>query len=106
MSKPRNKTSVGGKGVKRPPSGRSTARGGSHGTGEEAPLPWGRRNYILLAIGAGLLILGFLLLSLGDTTVAPILLVVGYLGLIPWGIVASRKGPSEGEKGAKSGLTP
>ena len=62
--------------------------------GEEAHLPWGRRNYVLLAVGAGLLVVGFLLLGKGDTTIAPVLLVAGYLGLIPWGIVAFSRGDS------------
>lgn len=105
MSKPRSK-STGGKGVKRPTPGRPATRSGPPGTGEEAHLPWGRRNFILLAIGAVMLVLGFLLLSIGDTTAAPILLVVGYLGLIPWGIVASRNKSSGGEKDADSSLTP
>ena len=105
MSKSRSKA-TGGKGAKRPAPGRPPARNVSSATGEEAHLPWGRRNYILLAIGAVMLVLGFLLLSIGDTTAAPILLVIGYLGLIPWGIVASRNKASGGEKGANSDLTP
>ena len=51
---------------------------------------------VLLALGGGLLVVGFLLLGQGDTTIAPILLVAGYLGLIPWGIVASRREDSTG----------
>ena len=63
-------------------------------TGEEAHLRWGRRNYLILASGGVVIILGFIILALGDKTIAPILLVGGYLGLIPWGILASDKSPA------------
>jgi hypothetical protein len=33
-------------------------------------------------------VIGFVLLAIGDKTIAPFLLVGGYLGLIPWGILA------------------
>lgn len=58
-------------------------------SGEESHLPWGRRNYRILAAGGVAVVLGFVLLALGDTLFAPILLVGGYLGLIPWGILAA-----------------
>jgi hypothetical protein len=76
-----------GKGIRRPPRGESP-RALLDGSGEEAHLPWGRRNYLILAVGGGAIAVGYLLLALGDMTIAPILLVGGYLGLIPWGIVA------------------
>ncbi len=64
--------------------------------GEEAHLPWGRKNYLILAAGGVVIVVGFILLALGDKTLAPILLVGGYLGLIPWGILASdRKGAAD-----------
>ena len=71
-------------------------------TGEEAHLPWARRNYLLLGLGGAALVVGFLLLALGDTTVAPILLVGAYLGLIPWGIVSSVCGKGAAGPGASS----
>jgi hypothetical protein len=56
-------------------------------------LDFHRKNWLILAAGVLAIILGFLLLRLGDITFAPILLVGGYLGLIPWGLVARpRKG--------------
>jgi hypothetical protein len=48
---------------------------------------FGRRNYILLAVGVFLIIAGFLFLALGDITISPILLVLGYCVLIPLGIL-------------------
>ncbi len=44
---------------------------------------WAKRNRILVAAGLGSVILGYILLSQGDITLAPILLVVGYCVLIP-----------------------
>jgi xanthine/uracil permease len=48
---------------------------------------FGRRNYIILAIGVFLIIVGFLFLAGGDTTISPILLVIGYCVVIPLGIL-------------------
>ncbi len=82
-----------GKGVRKPPDSQP-ARGRPAGTGEESHLPWNRRNYMILGAGGAAIAVGFLLLVLGDTTIAPVLLVGGYLGLIPWGIISSvRKEP-------------
>ncbi len=75
-----------GKGIRRSPRG-ETPRAPLAGSGEEAHLPWGRRNYLILAAGGASIAVGYLLLAVGDITIAPILLVGGYLGLIPWGIV-------------------
>ena len=47
---------------------------------------FGPINYGLMLAGLASAALGFLLLSRGDTTLAPILLVLGYCGLIPLGI--------------------
>jgi hypothetical protein len=70
-------------------------------TGEEAHLPWKRRNYLILAAGGGVIVVGFILLAVGDKSFAPLLLVGGYLGLIPWGILASerKKGTDKHQKG-------
>jgi hypothetical protein len=51
-------------------------------------LDLGRKNWILFGSGLGAIVLGFVLLSQGDITLAPILLVVGYIVLIPWALVA------------------
>jgi len=51
-----------------------------------ARLRFGPRNYAGLAVGALCLLLGYVLLARGSTTVAPILLVLGYCVLIPLGL--------------------
>jgi hypothetical protein len=54
----------------------------------EVELPFTRKNYILFGLAAITIIAGYLSLSSGSITLAPILLLVGYLVLIPWGILA------------------
>ncbi len=49
---------------------------------------FGRTNYLLLLGGLLSIVFGYLTLSWGSITVAPILLVLGYCVLIPFGIVA------------------
>jgi hypothetical protein len=48
---------------------------------------FGRRNYIILAIGLFLIVAGFLFLAAGDITISPVLLVIGYCVIIPIGIL-------------------
>ena len=50
-----------------------------------------RKNWILLGAAIVCIVLGFIALSMRDLTLAPILLLAGYLVLIPWGLVAHRK---------------
>lgn len=96
MASSKAKNAGAGRGVRRPPADSSgPGRKPTIGTGEEAHLPWARRNYLILGAGGGAILIGFLLLVAGDTVIAPVLLVGGFLGLIPWGIVAQ---PSGGRK--------
>jgi hypothetical protein len=82
-----------GRGIRRVPGAGESPKKARPGLGEEAHIPWGRRNFTILAAGGGAVALGFILLAVGDTVFAPILIVGGYLGLIPWGILAAaRKG--------------
>jgi hypothetical protein len=62
-----------------------------------------RKNWILLGSAAVCILLGFLALSHRSITLAPILLLAGYLVLIPWGLVAHRKTtpPTTPEEGSK-----
>jgi hypothetical protein len=64
--------------------------------------PFGKRNYILLALALAVIAIGYVCLGYGDDpnhpitlTLAPILLVIGY-AIIPFAIMA--KGRSEGSK--------
>jgi len=62
----------------------------------------GRRNIIVLAASGGVILLGFIALALGSATLAPLLLVAGFLVGIPWGIIARDK-PRPGENGSVPG---
>ena len=44
---------------------------------------WGPANSLLLGLGVAALVVGYLALAKGSTTLAPILLVAGYCGFIP-----------------------
>ena len=59
----------------------------------------GRKNLVLFGSGLLAVLIGFLLLMTGDITLAPILLLTGYLVLIPWSLVARSGDRSKGEDG-------
>jgi hypothetical protein len=44
-------------------------------------------NWILLAAGLAAVVFGFVLLAQGSTRAAPLVLMLGFLVLIPWGII-------------------
>ncbi|MBE0433068.1 hypothetical protein IBX73_06320 [candidate division WOR-3 bacterium] len=46
-----------------------------------------RKNTVFFGIGLVLIVIGFVLLAAGDITLAPVLLVVGYLVFFPLGIL-------------------
>jgi hypothetical protein len=50
-------------------------------------LRWSPVNYALMGAGILSLALGFLLLANGSTVAAPLLLALGYVVLIPLGII-------------------
>jgi uncharacterized membrane protein len=64
---------------------------------KEAALPFTKVNYYLIAIGIGLVILGFIAMGEGSVegrlplVVSPILLVIGYCVIIPVGILYRKK---------------
>ena len=49
--------------------------------------PFTAKNYILFAVGLLDIILGWFLLRGGHITLAPIMLVIGYCGLIPLALI-------------------
>lgn len=51
-------------------------------------LDFAKKNWILFGAGLVSIALGFALLAAGDISFAPILLVAGYLGFIPWAMVS------------------
>jgi hypothetical protein len=54
----------------------------------EVEIPFGRKNYVLFGVAAAVILAGYYALSRGSITLAPILLLAGYLVLVPWGILA------------------
>ena len=46
-----------------------------------------RKNYVLLGVALAVIALGFVLLGQGSITLAPVLLVIGYLVLVPIAIM-------------------
>ena len=55
-------------------------------------LSFGKRNFYILSIGIVVLIIGFILMSIGPVdsfwsrTLSPIVLLIAYLGIIPYSI--------------------
>jgi len=58
---------------------------------------WGPLNTILMGFGVAVLVGGFLALSKGSTTLAPVLLVLGYCGLIPASLLVRGRNGDSGE---------
>ncbi len=50
-------------------------------------LRFAARNWILLALGLVAIVAGYALLAQGSTVLAPLLLVLGYVVLLPLGII-------------------
>jgi hypothetical protein len=55
-------------------------------TASSARLHFGPRNYALMGAGLASLAIGYVLLAGGSTTLAPVLLVLGYCVLFPLGL--------------------
>ena len=53
----------------------------------ESAVRFGIRNWVLLALAAVAIVAGYVTLSAGSTVAAPLLLVLGYVILIPLGII-------------------
>ena len=80
------------KGSKNPKRKKGARPTGPSGAGSAASRPaperavlirWERRNVVLISAGLAAVLLGYVLLSQGDITLAPLLLVAGYCVLIP-----------------------
>lgn len=65
-------------------------RAGTKPVRETGDLNFGRRNYIALGSALVLILVGFLLLHQGSITAAPVLLVLGYCVLVPYGLASGR----------------
>ncbi len=58
---------------------------------EKFEWPFGPKNYLIFAIGLAVIVAGYISLSAGSITLAPILLVLGYCVLIPVSIIVRGK---------------
>jgi hypothetical protein len=58
---------------------------------------WGTLNSLLLGLGILVLAAGYVALSRGSITLAPILLVAGYCGLIPASLLMRGRKEQSGE---------
>ena len=58
---------------------------------------WGPVNSVFLALGVAVLVAGYVALSKGSTTLAPVLLVLGYCGLIPASLLLRGRKDASGE---------
>jgi hypothetical protein len=79
--------------------GRSIGKGKGPRKALEADLgfSWGTLNSLLLGLGILVLAAGYVALSKGSTTLAPILLVTGYCGLIPASLLLRGRKEASGE---------
>lgn len=71
-------------------------------TQQSDPALFGRRNWQWLGAGVATIVAGFIALSMGSITLAPLLLVVGYCVLIPVGILVGSKRSAESVAGPSS----
>jgi hypothetical protein len=58
---------------------------------------WGTLNSLLLALGVAIIATGYVILSRGSVTLAPILLVLGYCVLIPASLLIRGRKSASGE---------
>jgi hypothetical protein len=58
---------------------------------------WGMANSLLLGLAVAVLVAGFIALSRGSITLAPVLLVLGYCGLIPASLLIRGRNQGSGE---------
>ena len=58
---------------------------------------WGMVNTLLLMLGLAVLAAGYWVLSRGSITLAPVLLVLGYCGLVPASLLVRGRTQGSGE---------
>ena len=79
--------------------GKTTARSRALKKSAETDLGfnWGFLNNLLLGLAVGVLVVGYLALSRGSITLAQVLLVLGYVVLIPASLVLRGRRRGSGE---------
>jgi len=75
----------------------SRARGPRKTEETDLGFNWGPLNSLLMGLGVAVLVAGYVALSKGDITLAPVLLVAGYCGLIPASLLLRGRGQGSGE---------
>jgi hypothetical protein len=78
-------------------STKGSEKGGARRARRTGPEPGhevalGRRNLMWLGATIGVIVLGFVALAVGSTTIAPILLVAGYLVGVPYALMTHGRG--------------
>ncbi len=63
----------------------------------ELGFSWGTANTAVLALGLAALVVGYLALSRGSITLAPVLLVLGYIVFIPASLLIRGRKVGSGE---------
>jgi hypothetical protein len=58
---------------------------------------WGGLNSLLLGLGVAVIAIGYVALSRGSITLAPVLLVLGYCGLVPASLLIRGARTASGE---------
>jgi|WetSurMetagenome_2_1015567.scaffolds.fasta_scaffold1478857_1 hypothetical protein len=61
-----------------------------------AEVRFGRRNYLWLGVAISVIVVGFIALAMGSTSLAPILLVAGYVVGVPYALMVRQNGGAEG----------
>jgi uncharacterized membrane protein HdeD (DUF308 family) len=69
------------------PQKTSSARTASKTAPPQSAFHFSLWNWVLLALGLVAIVAGFVLLARGSTAAAPLILMLGFLVLIPWGII-------------------
>jgi len=78
----------------RPPA---KARGARKAQETDLGFNWGLLNTVLLGFGVVVLTVGYVALSKGSITLAPVLLVLGYCVLLPASLLVRRRKGESGE---------
>jgi hypothetical protein len=63
----------------------------------ELGFDWGMGNSLVLGLGLAVLVAGYVSLSRGSITLSPVLLVLGYVVLIPTSLLIRARHSSSGE---------
>jgi hypothetical protein len=77
--------------------------GAGSGTHRPRLFGLGAWNVALLATGVVAVLFGYVLLSRGSVTLAPLLLVAGYVVLIPVGLLLGSRSPVQGPDERRNG---